>query len=276
MKKMSNIIKRNDILEKYSFERYCKENNIDEHSITDSTHEQFVMDNWSFLQYRPYYEYKSCVYEILLSSYDAQKLYSELMSRFGDSLVEYHRMYNKKATNKSISLKYKELGFVDSEEFKTLLNLYNYTLTYIDEDTKEINLEPNIPDDLSEYVYDECGGVVYHITKYFKVGNIKKYGLKPKTGKYRDFSERVYFTTGNDSNDIRNGLDRIYDIFTQDKTFDPSTLVVIQVNLNKYGHKVTLFRDNVIDDNAYWTSEYIPPYCFEKILFYNDFMKEIK
>ena len=270
------MTKRNDILEKYSFERYCEENGIDESSITNNTHEQFVMDNWSFIEYRPYYEYKSFVYETLLSSYDAGKLYSELMSKFGDSLVEYHRMYNRKATNKSISLKYKKLGFIYSDEFKTLLNLYNYTLTYVDEDLREINLEPNIPDDLSGYVYNNCKGVVYHITKYNKLKNIKKYGLKPKTGKYRIFSERVYFTTGCDGNDIKSGLYKIYDIFIQDKTLDPSTIVVIEVDLNKYGHKVTLFRDNAIDDNAYWTSEYIPPYCFSKILFFNDFIKTIK
>ena len=263
MKNINEYIAR--YVDIYTFEDYCEDNRIMYDDIDDKTHEEFVTMNWSIVRHRPYYIYKSHIYESILNSYDSKKLYDEIEKNFNDYIVHGYFPYKDKSTVKSIILKYKkDPSFVKTDKFEKLLNLYNYFITYIDEKYREIHLEPNVPDDVTNYIYDKCGGILYHVTKKSAYQNIKKYGLKPRTASYRKYPERVYFTTGEDRRSIIENIDFVISILKQDESYI-NNISVLKVDLSLYKNRISIYRDNTMDNDSYWTSEYIPPYCIEEI-----------
>ena len=251
-----------------TFEEYCAANHIDENNIDDLVHESFVDENWSFVRHKPYYLYKSYVYETLLKSYDTKKLYDEILDNFGEHIVDNYSAYNDKATIKSLLLKYKDNSFKDNDKFKQILNLYNYFITYDDVKNKELHLEPNVPDDCTNYVYNDCDGIVYHLTnQYIYATKIKLYGLKPKTGKYREFPERVFLFTGETERRLETNLEYCVTILKDDPIYKSgkNNMVLLTIDLKKYKNKISIFKDNGMDNDSYWTSEYIPPYAITKV-----------
>jgi len=263
MKSLNEYIKKD--VKYYTFENYCEDHNILYENINDDTHKDFVMNNWSIVFHRPYYVYKSHVYESLLKSYDTKKLYDKIVDKFGKYIVKYYAPYKDKATTKSLIIVYKDnIDFTKDPKFISLLNLYNYFITYIDYDNKEIHLEPNIPDDETNYIYDKCNGMVFHITlKNIYETKIKKYGLKPKTASYRKYPERVFVTTGENKKDIEDNIEFVKQILKEDVIYTEDNIIVLKIDLNKYKNKITLYKDNGMMNKSFWTSEYIPPYCIE-------------
>ena len=132
----------------YEFEDWCHDNNIDERSIDDSTHQLFIDSYYNYVQHKTYVKQPDHLYESILNSYDTNKLMKEIHKRF---IPKYFFMftnaYKPNVSKKSIVLKYKDISFKDDKEFISLLNLYNYFITYIDEDNRLVHIEPNIPDD---------------------------------------------------------------------------------------------------------------------------------
>lgn len=264
MKSLNEYIKKR--VEQYTFEDYCTDNHILYEEINDNIHKNFVIENWNPVLHREYFRYKSNVYESILKSYDNKKLYNEILNNFDKDIVPYNYTYNDRATVKSFVIKYKKTyTFTETEKFRQLLNLYNYFITYIDKENKLIHLEPNIPDNMTDYVYNDCNGIVYHITKTdIYETKIKKYGLKPKTASYRKFPECVFVTTGKNEQEIKENIKYVKDILTDDPPYFRNTCI-LKIDLNKYKNKITLYKDNGMENNSFWTSEYIPPYCIKTI-----------
>ena len=265
MNSLNKFLKKS--VENYTFEKYCEDNNIDENSITNLTHENFVLANWSIARHRPYYRYQSKIYESILKSYDSKKLYNKLKENFEKYIVSDYYAYKDKANIKTIIIKYKDDSFIYTEKFKQLLNLYNYFVTYNDINSNVLHIEPNIPDAETEFIYKKCKGIVYHITKKSNFKGIKKYGLKPRTAAYRIFPERIFVTSGIDNNDIKENIDYVLNILSEDPTYNEHNICLLKIDLNKYKNKIKLFKDNGMGNDSYWTSEYIPPYCIEEINF---------
>lgn len=263
MKSLNQFIENS--VENYTFEDYCRDNNINEDSIDDNTHELFVIGNWSIARHRPYYRYQSKIYESLLKSYDSKKLYDEIKKDFNKYIVSDYYAYKDKANIKTIILKYTDDSFINNEKFKSLLNLFNYFITYNDIKRKELHIEPNIPDDETDFIYNECNGIVYHITKKNNYNQIKKYGLKPRTAAYRTFPERIFVTTAKSNNEIKANIDYVKNILLEDPSYNDNNIYILKIDLKKYKNKIKLFKDNGMENDSYWTSEYIPPFCIKQI-----------
>ena len=222
--------------------------------------------NWEAVQNK--------VYETLLNSYDKDKLKKKINDFFGDEIYQYDP--DDEVSSKMLVIKYKrDYGFVKTEKFKSLLNLFNYNLTFINPSDRLVYLEPNVPDEMTRYVYETCNGIVWHITKNkATLDNILKYGLKPKTASYRNYSERVFFVVGGNKDEVFKNIKKTKDMFFGSD--EHKSLVLLKVDLKRFGKKLRFFMDPTIKGmRAIWTSEYIPPFCISEVK-WDEFKDELE
>ena len=117
---------------------------------------------------------------------------------------------------------------------------------------------------MTNYIYNECKGIVYHVTKNDEktLDSIFKWGLKPRTASYRDFNERVLLIASDDKKKLKQSIDDVISILSDDTDFY-NGCSVINVDLNKYHNRIRMFTDNSRETEAFFTKEYIPPFCLE-------------
>jgi CRISPR/Cas system-associated endoribonuclease Cas2 len=252
-----------------TFEEWIVDNHTDDEFGNGEIHRKYVNSvfggnsipriknrNWEILQ--------NGVYETLLKSYDKDKLKQKINEFFGDEIFQYDM--DDEVSSKMLVIKYKrDYGFVKTGKFKSLLNLFNYNITFINPSERLVYLEPNVPDEMTKYVYETCNGIVWHITKNKSTfGNIIKYGLKPKTASYRNYSERVFFIAGSGKDEIFKNIRKTKDMFFGSD--DHGSLVLLKVDLKRFEKKLRFFMDPTLKGmRAIWTSEYIPPFCINEI-----------
>ena len=243
----------------YAHKEYIKE-------TFESVRPWFPNDSWEILQ--------NSLYETLLKSYDKEKLKEKISHEFGKEIIGYD--HDSGVSPKMLVIQYRyDYEFIKTEAFKQLLNLFNYNTTYIDPAERLIYLEPNIPDEMTWYVYGQCDGVIWHITKNRQAfDNIMKFGLKPKTAAYRKYPERTFFITGADKDEIYKNISKTKNMFFGSENH--KELVLLKIDLKKFKKKLRFFMDPAISGmRAIWSSEYIPPFCIEEIKFY-DLKKELE
>ena len=210
----------------------------------------------------PAIEYKDTIYESILKSYNKDKLYNEIVSMFEKYIIVGIHDNSKEISKHILSIKYKkDTSFTNTQEFKQLINLYNYNLTYTDPAERYIYLEPNVPNDMTKYVYEKCNGIVYHVTKNQKrLDNILKYGLKPKSPTYRSNSERIYVIAANKKENLIKKIKHIKSIFRKDPQYEETA--ILKIDLNKLPRKLNFYIDPAMNDPyTLWTAEYIPASC---------------
>lgn len=246
-----------------TFEKYCEDNNITEPCVED--HIEFNNINWDVDLNRFYDVYKNHIYETLSRSYDYTKLMKNIAKYFHDDMIEI-KIINSNSENKSFNIYYKN-QFHNNDKFKSLLFLYNYHIAN-NESKSYYLISPNKPTERTDKIYDECDGVIYHITSKNNYEKIMKYGLKPKTSPTHD--ERVYvFAETNIKKlkfDILSMTHMLQKSAEINNKYNKDFSVILKIDLNKYKNKLTFYDDeNVEVFSAYWTAEYIPPFCIEKI-----------
>lgn len=158
-----------------------------------------------------------------------------------------------------------DLNNIFTDKVISLLHLYNYYLkkrTIIkDENNNEsynIVIEPYKPKDITNKIYNECNGIIYHITsKEIYVNNIKNKEIKPKWKRndtYRD--GRIFFIANNNENEVQKQLQSIGNL---KQISDP---IVLKIDLNEYRNKLRFRIDSsVFGYDTYFTEEPIPDFC---------------
>lgn len=258
------------------FEVWCKERKISENCIDNDVCNQYI-----YSQMMPHYPagilhwhredyvmYTDDLYETLLHSYDKDKLYDEIINNFGEYIVAGQFDSNNKLSKYILSIKYKkDRNFINASKFTEILNLFNYNITYIDPVERFIYLEPNVPDDMTEYVYKKCDGIVWHITKNQDTKrNILSYGLKPKSSEYRKYSERIYVIAADRKTVLDRKIKRMKKMFSGDD--EHKNMALLKIDLNKYDKKLKFYIDPGMNDPyTLWTSEFIPPFCIQEVEF---------
>ena len=130
-----------------------------------------------------------------------------------------------------------------------------------DENNKEsyyIAIEPYKPKDISNKIYNEFDGIIYHITsKEIYDNNIKNKELKPKwkrNNTYRD--GRIFFIANNDNKKVQKQLQSIAHLKNIQNP------IVLKIDLNKYKNKLRFRIDSsAFGYDAYFTEEPIPDFC---------------
>lgn len=240
-------------------------NHLNEDELTDFDIERLELTLWNDKFNRKYdIWHENVVYETLGKSYDADKLLDDIHKKYEDKLAylgETNPNHDHKA--KSLSIYAKDDSLVDDEDFKSLLNFYNYYVSFCEERRGyyEIYLEPYKPEEKTNYIYDECNGLVYRIVNDNGLKRLKRHGLVARHEKDRYYPRYIFVVADKDKDKLK---DTILKIQAEIKK---TGLHLIKIDLKKYRNKIRLFVDPAsMNYDAYVTREYIPRYCCEEIL----------
>lgn len=174
------------------FEDFIKENHIS--NIDENTYYFFLNSIYGNYLYKyidnpyTYSDYQSGVYmfENILHSYSARNLYSKLLDIFSEDIIDVNFVNPKKEITqfkliiKDSSILYKILN---DDRFWSTLRLYNYYDKIINDTENEVSiiLEPYKPQDITDKIYNEFDGIIYHVTSQeIYINNIKNKAIKPK------------------------------------------------------------------------------------------------
>lgn len=89
-----------------------------------------------------------------------------------------------------------------------MLDFYGYFITYSDFDICSIYIELTYSENCSDYFYNNCHGIGYHLTSKNNVEKILNAGLRTRSGigsnsdGYRNFPRRIYFCASEKFNDF--------------------------------------------------------------------------
>ena len=127
--------------------------------------------------------------------------------------------------------------------------IYNNIIYY------EVYIEPYKPQEKTDYIYNDCKGIVYRLVDDNGLKRINHHGLVPKTNLNRYNPKYIYvFTDINDIDKVKHDIKKHGDLH------------LIKINLNNYSNKLRFYADPAtIDYKAFVTREYIPKYCCEEI-----------
>ena len=98
-----------------------------------------------------------------------------------------------------------------------------------------LQLEPNMSMQCNKYVYQECGGILFHLTPKASVESILQNGLRMRSLKSdkRNYKHRCYFVVGKNSTDRRNAI----------RALMKDDLEILKIDLNTYGKNLEFYHD---------------------------------
>lgn len=138
----------------------------------------------------------------MLQSHDADKFMNMLQWQVFQKLdrrIRAYKLVDGNVTNVNIEVPNYVVGnyIIRDKDFQQLLFYFNYYVTRRDELT--ISLEPMKTDKINHFVFSNCCGIVYHITKRDNLKKILKQGLRPMADNdYRYFPKKIFlFATEN-------------------------------------------------------------------------------
>ena len=149
------------------------------------------------------------------------------------------------------------------ETFINLLDFYGYYITKVkydlDTDKYIYIICPKYSKNCSDFVYNECKGICYHICLTKTVESILKNGLRCKKANYRDFPKRIYVIAVPIKN-INKLKDIIKNVFEELCFGDPSKYNILKINKgshNKIGPD--FYEDDIMkSNNTFYTYTNIP------------------
>ena len=254
------------------FEDFIHENNIE--NIDNETYQLFldtIFDaNYKYID-NPFtyadYQKQLYAFENIMHSYDSKKLYDEICE-ICNNIKDVKYVNERPITQFEIFFNTSEdlYNLLENEKFWSLLHLYNYYDKAINDfqHKKSIILEPYKPEDITNKIYDEFNGIIYHITsKDIYLKYIKNKSINPKYKRNSEFQKifrdaRIFFIASNNELKIQNQLKSISNL---KKINNP---IVLKVNLKEYRNKIRFRIDSsALGYDAYFTEEPIPDYVIE-------------
>lgn len=207
-----------------------------------------------------------------LKSHDTKKLKDKILDKFLDKYydIKFHELTNTKES-------YKVKGFILSsdrfsndinkdKDFQNLLQFYGYYVT--EQFNENLIIMPTYPENVSNFVYKENNGILYHFTSGKHVDEILKKGLRIKKASYREYPERIYlYSCGykklEDIPDLKKFIKKVVSIFNLKRY----GLSIFKINLNKISsHNIEFYTDELMDEKeAVFTYNNIPKECITKI-----------
>lgn len=215
------------------------------------------------------------LYEGLLHTMDPNKALSKLKKYFDGFIHHAGIDYNPLQKDKTPLLYfYIYCDDYDDEYNKdALINLESiiYNLGYFIAAKKRQNgnyvfmLHPKFIYELTDYVYKECDGILYHITDYKTYQKIQKNGLIPRSKQFNgdNYPDRVYFYLKYNYNKLESYAK---DLFKNKQNINNAVILKIDLKTRgSYieGNKATMYRffDDPKGWNSVFTYENIDPKC---------------
>ncbi len=151
--------------------------------------------------------------------------------------------------------------------------LYRYNIIYI--------VQPKNSKDCTDFVYDDCRGVCFHITTNKNVDSILKKGLRCKNTeerdmnrRYRIFPERVHVLAF-PIKDIRNLKTLMFDVLRDLRWNNLENLTLLRIDIpnSNFSGRLHFYRDDAMHtDYTFFTYNNIPPQWIKKINTLDEFI----
>lgn len=193
--------------------------------------------------------------ENLLSSFDANKAMDEL------NKVSFIKKCSKKTETKYTTILI-ELDYTHYKQdiFEQKLNILNYFVTNynLTNDILTISIKPRITECVTDYIYTECGGIIYHLTTKEKWKKIQRdNGLVPKNVNY-EFRPKQTFLFVKKPNFESNSLK---DLSKNLSRFSNTKDILLEIDLSKLDVKLNFYIDPAFTSNnilSLYTRNFIP------------------
>ena len=207
---------------------------------------------------------ENVIYENILKSYKSEKLLNKITKKFGNYLYDGIEVNAVTKTN-SLTLFISDNKLVNDEEFKSLLNLYNYYVSFCEDrkyyDIKyyEVYIEPYKPKEMTDYIYNDCKGIVYRFVNDNGLKRLNHHGLVPRHDNDRYYPRYIFVVADKDKNELKETLTKVQGEIKK------LNIHLIKIDLNKYENKLKFYKDPAsVNYEAFVTREYIPKYCCEE------------
>lgn len=210
---------------------------------------------------------ENIIYENISKSYKSEELLSKIKNKFNSYLYDGAEVNPTTETN-SIDLYISNKELINNEEFKSLLNFYNYYISFCEERKyeqtiyHEIYIEPYKPEEKTDYIYNECKGIVYRFVDNNGLKRLNHHGLVPRHDADRYYPRYIFVIADKDELKLKKTLSLVQ------REIKKTNLHLIKIDLNKYENKLRFYKDTAsVNYEAYVTREYIPKYCCEEITY---------
>lgn len=269
-------INNNVLSDFYEFTNYNDITNIDENTyllylrsifnLSYSYNDTHIIYNYDKYQMDTY------AFETLNNSWDSRKLVTKINDLYKIKEVNYVNPRHKSTQFTIIFEKENINELINDKNFWSLIHLYNYYIkTIIDNDS--ITLEPYKPEEITNTIYKDLNGILYHITTKEKyINGIKYKELAPKwKGKWDKLANkpydiwrdgRIFFIGNNDEKKVQQQLKSIRNTHNQ---YDKKEWIVLKIDLNKYNKLRFRIDSSAFGYDAYFTEEPIPDFCITPI-----------
>lgn len=205
--------------------------------------------------------------ESLIMSYDTDAFIKKLKNIFHPEEIVKH---NSKSDPKRFAIKVSETNFNNIYDKSThkIFDFYGYYITelsYVQDENKYIiAFEPIFGKKCNELVYDECNGIIYHVTSASYTKDILKKGLVPverwNNDNYRNYSERLFLSCGKTNKEVLDNIKFIIKQLRKNNNYS-----ILRINLKKHRYNVDFYYDPSEDDvhNFIYCNAYFHPSMIE-------------
>lgn len=240
----------------YGYDKYLDEvdwNYVKPDVTSNDLYEMFYFDRFknNYKFGRPSYEqYQKYLYESLMYSYDIALLKNKLY----DKCESIRRIYHTED-----SMKIYAYDNSEKDKIESISKFYGYFIAgeYIERNNHVYIIETIYGvTELTDYVYNECKGALYHITNIRNANKILTQGLCTKSrNKRATHPERIYFTIANNE-DVLNDLAL--------NLYPDGNYTILKINLNEnIEHKCKFFINAAYEEYGVWTCDMIAPKCIK-------------
>jgi len=252
-----------------TFDRYLEVHNIDDNDIDEHTFEKYLLESCfqSEYDYELFQNYQRNIYinETIGESWNYTRLIDKIKDKFDiyDLRTDKYWIEHNNVTAFSF---YCDKDIRNDNELMHTLDLFNYYIMKAEENNGEwfFKIDPRKPKEVTNKIYNENCGILYHICTNEQYQKAKIKGLNPRNIKtaneYRPY--RRYFVSNKNTDECYKSL-LMLKSFMQ-KEYD--NVVVIKIDLNKFKHKLKFYPDTTGQGfSAYFTLDYIPAKCITEI-----------
>lgn len=191
---------------------------------------------------------RNYIKESLIKSYDTEKLKKYLKRKY--RVIDFHD-YDSVNVHRFVMTIKNLNNVIDDVVFYKTIDLYGYVITEINYikslNVYDIHLEPNFGVKCNDFIYNQCNGIIWHVTSKTNEHNIDSKGIRPFEGtSYRIFNERTFFVCGETKESIIENINCIMDQLRH------RSYVIYKINLCNHRSKpynVNFYHDTSNPDN---------------------------
>ena len=266
-----------------TYDKYLEIHNIDDNDIDEHTFEKYLLESGFQLEYdyEKLQNYQRNIYinETIGESWNYTRLIDKIKDKFDiyDLTTDNHWIEHNNVTAFSF---YCDKDIRNDDKLMHVLDVFNYYILVAKKTNNEwfFKIDPRKPKEITNKIYNENNGILYHILTNEQYLKSIKRGLNPRKidieniekNIKNDNYEKIYrphrrfFISNKNLNECRIQLLMLKESLS--RTDKNNEYIIIRIDLKKFKHKLKFFVDSTADGySAYFTLDYIPAQCIEKI-----------